>query len=239
MRRQPCKTDYVDFGGGEFDRQGHAIQTPADLANNRRFGVAQSKPIPHGSDPLDEKLDRRVAQGLGCGKLRHVRRVGQRRHDSHPLTRHTQGFAAGGEYMDSWRAHGDCLDQASRSVNDMLTIVDHQRHLPPMQKLVDVAQRVIRSGGHPKDRSDRGGNRHRLCGGRQVDETDAVTIRISQRFGAGNGNPGLADPTRSDDRGQPPVRQLFAQAIDEIAAPNEPGHRGRQPAASCRDLRSR
>ena len=134
MRRKPCSTEYINLRGGEFDRQRHAIQTPADLTNGRRFGVAELKPIPRSGGSLNEKLDRRIAQCLGCGKICHVWRAGERRQDSHPFALHAQAFAAGGKYVDAWRTRDDRLDQAGGGVNDMLTVVEYQQHLAPGQE---------------------------------------------------------------------------------------------------------
>ena len=90
VRRQPRNPEHVDLRSGKLDRQSHAVQTPADLADNGCFRVAQLIFQSRRRRPLNEELDSRIAQCLGRGQILHVGRTSQRRQASYRFTQHPQ-----------------------------------------------------------------------------------------------------------------------------------------------------
>jgi hypothetical protein len=99
MRRETPNPEGSDASRRQLDRQCNSVEPAADIGDNRRICVAQLELIQARRDALDEELDGRKAQRLGCSERRQYRRVRQRRQPVQLLALDAKRFAAGRQDM--------------------------------------------------------------------------------------------------------------------------------------------
>ena len=92
---EPVEPERREPGGGQLDRQRHAIEAPADGGD--AFLVVGRQRTPAGCCPPEEQLDRVTRATV-------VRFDGQPGHREHPFEGNQQPGPAGGEHAQPWTA---------------------------------------------------------------------------------------------------------------------------------------
>jgi hypothetical protein len=193
---QECgRGEHVDPGGSQFDRQGQAIQPPADGGDIGRVGIGQGEPRFGGAGPGHEKaahlggrhlLDRRPPglAGHGQGGDRIGLLAGEVEHDP-----------AGDQQLEPGRG----LEQGRqirRRLDHLLEVVQHQEQVLIGQRTPErLDQGRVDLLLDPAGLGDRGEDEGGIADGRERDEDDAIGKAGGEVVGHGQRQPGLADPT--------------------------------------------
>ena len=120
----PVQAERRDAGGGQLDRQRHAVKTPADGRDPGGIRLRQRAP---GRGGAGQEQLHRVTRAAVAG------RDAQARHREHPLERHQQPGAAGDQHRQPRAAREQPLEQHRHPVQQVLAVVQDQQRLPRRQ----------------------------------------------------------------------------------------------------------
>ena len=161
----------ADTRRGEFDRQRHAVETPADVRYRRRVSSLTAKSGLDVPGAIDEQLD-----GLVCKR--------QRRHLPRELTRGPDGFAAGSQQRHAGTRTEQCgndrADASARcsqlSSNTSIRAVGDEPH----ERVHGRTSWLI---GQPERTSDSERDKIGMGDRSQVDVPDAVSELVDDLSG--------------------------------------------------------
>ena len=110
----------------------------------------------------------------------------------------------------------------------MLTVVEHDQHMPVPQRGDQVGERIVGTDLDPESGGGRGGQQTGVAERHQVDQPRAMIVVGHQPLGHRKRERGLADPARSGDRQRALARQPCREPVDGLAASNQSRHARRQ-----------
>src|SRR5688500_5297721 len=97
LLQQATDAERLDARGGEFDGQGKSIETPTDLGDRRRVGIAELERLQPVSRALHKQLNGRESEGLLDIQVRRRRWRAQSRQPADTFSCDQQRLAAGGQ----------------------------------------------------------------------------------------------------------------------------------------------
>ena len=206
--------------GGELDGQRYAIEGPANAGDHRKLCLGRIERVDAGADPLDEKLERRVALRRGCIDLGHRRRHFEGADALHPFALNAQRLPAGGQQVHARGGRQQLLGQLRNRVDEVLAVVDDDQHALVAQEGADAADGVR---GERRD-AERGGKRvgheARVFEGCEADEEHLMLEGGRKPVGHGKCHGRLADAPRADEGHAAAGRQLAHEVAHEFVAPH-------------------
>ena len=124
------------------------------------------------------------------------------------FTQYAERLPAGRQNGDAWRATENRRGQTSRRVNDVRAIVEHEQH-PIVPKRGDQGGQWIFGADFQAGVAERP----------QIDQPDAVLISADQLLGDREGDRGLANATRPDNRHQVLADSRATRAVTVSSRP--------------------
>ena len=218
---EPVEPERREPGGGQLDRQRHAIQAPADGGD--ALLVVGRQRTPAGCCPPEEQLDCVTRATV-------VRFDGQPGHREHPFERNQQPGPAGSEHASTV----DCRRVAvparpPRRPAGARSCPARAASSRSASQLQDVVRRrAALTLAEAKRVRNRRRDHQRIGHGHQVDVPDAVGEPASHVSSDTQGQACLADPARSDGRDQAVLAQRIDQCRPFGRPPDERRQRRRQ-----------
>jgi hypothetical protein len=197
--RQRVDGDDPYAGGGEFDRERNAVETPADLRDDRRVRIGEREAVIDTLRALGKKGDRSERSGVGCTQpvagLR--RRSIQRGEPVRMLAGDAQRLATRRENAKLGAAAQECIGDIRGFGDDVFAIVEnHERSLlsqKPRERLDERAVRQLLDAQRRRDCSDDKFGVGERC---EFDEPQAVVRDVAQGRSYLQRRARLADPAR-------------------------------------------
>ena len=118
---------HVRAGGGELEREWHAVEPAADLGDRVGVVVGQRERVRGLRRPLAEQAHGLRLLEVGGTDLRAPRRQRQRRHAPGRLAGDPQPLAAGGQHAHVRARAQQCVDERRAAVDQVLAVVEHQQ----------------------------------------------------------------------------------------------------------------
>jgi hypothetical protein len=206
---------------------------PSSARQIRRTGrtvAVDGEPRPAGGRPVGEQPHGRVAERLRRSDLLVRHRQGPDRVQR--LAGDAQRLAAGGEHPQARAARQEQVGEVRRRGDQMLAVVEHQQQMLVADRLHDALHRGHRAAAAAREqaelpgaeqRQDRARQVERVGDRRELDHPDAVGHVFEHARARLDRQPGLAGPTRSRERDQPPAGQKVLDPRDVVPAPHEAG----------------
>ena len=216
----------VDPSGGKLDREGNAVQTPADIGDERRIVFTEFEFAQAFGNPLDEQLARRIGKDVGHAEPVTLRRTIQRKQPVDPFALGAKGFAAGGENMQLRGFPNDALCQGSELVDDVFAAVEDQQHPAAAQERQQPRYRVVGIDGQAKGGGDRAGNEPRRPSARQNRQSRPGPRSPQLTMRDGECDRGLADAAGADDGDEPMQGEFGRDLLDGVVSANHLRERG-------------
>ena len=113
-------------GGGQLDRQRHAVEPAADGEHRAEVGL-DGEAGPHGGAPVGQQAYGRIVEHFLDGDARVVVRERQRRHRPQRLPRDAERLAAGGEDAHARAVGQDAVGEPGARVDQVLAVVQHDQ----------------------------------------------------------------------------------------------------------------
>ncbi len=235
--------EQLDPGGGQLDRERHAVEPCADRGDGRRVLVGDAETRADRDGTLDEQADRGVLAERGqvdgprsatevhplqAGLLARVGRRRQARDLVLLLARDVQHGAAGDDRLDlGCRPQQVGDDRGGR--DDLFEVVEDQQQTlvpePVGQRLVDRSRGALRDAeGAGDPRRDE----HGIADGLEGNEEDAVREVVRCPGRQLERQPRLAGPARAGERQQPGRGEQAGRRLELGVAPDERRQLGRQ-----------
>ena len=215
--------------GGELDRQGDAVEVPADLDDGRRVRVAHAKRRQHRRGALDEEPHRgKRDRLLAITRLAGVRDR-HRRHRVDGFARNPHRFAARREDGHPWRVAQQPLRQPRAGLEHVLAVVEDQQHGPVAQvrdERVDDRQAALLPDA--ERRRDRLRHEARIRDRRELDEPRAVGEAVEHVGRELERQPRLADAPGAEQRQQARPLERLPRFVELVLAPDERRRLNRQ-----------
>ena len=108
--------------------------------------------------------------------------------------------------------------QSSGGLDDMLAVVEHQEHPFVAQKRKQAGGPILRGNVEADRRTNCRVQLPWIADGGQIDKPNPVLVAVDQPLSSRNGNGGLTDTTRPDNRDQAVMRQLRRNSADNLIA---------------------
>ncbi len=228
------RRQHPDLRRRELDRQGQALQPPADLHHRGQVLLGQGERAGRRPGPVDEQPHRavvphRVEGDVPVGDRQRLERERVLTADPHRRPAGHQGGHAG-------RA-GQDVGEHRRRLGDVFEVVDHQQHLPGTQERHDVGDRSPGARrAQPEGPGDRVDDEFGRVDRGQLDVADPVGEQRAEPLREVGGQPGLADPARPGERDEPHilVGEQLGQGGDLQIAVEHLGTRDRDDGRRCR-----
>ena len=222
-------------GGGQLDRQRHAIESTDDFDEHRQLVVRHLEVGSTLRRPLEEQSNRLAGQHRVCRDFSRLGNV-ERRNLKHVLSGQSEPLPARRQHTDS-RSRGENVVDAVRAfVEDLLAVVEDEQRSPiPQRPLDGLERRLVVGDPH----ADRLGDtpRHQLAirNGTQIDEPHPVLMLIDLAGGHLERNPRLPRPARPGQSHEAGLAQQLGDGPHRRFPSDERVHRRRQVVASSRE----
>ncbi len=215
---QSAHAEGWDMGGGQLDRQGNAVELPADARDVWRIEVAHGKGCQPGRRPLDEELDARIGNRLACGQLgaagRHIERV----EAIDPLAGRPQRLAAGGQQAHA-RAIANQGLRHFRNRRDLdLAGVEDDEDVHVAQMSREAGQRAIGRQMQLEDGRQRPGHQMRIGRGGKIDQSCAIGGFAGEAGGNRGGDGGFSHPPGRNDADEAALAHMVRNAANRLVA---------------------
>ena len=209
-------------GGGQLERQGDAVQAPADPGDCRSVLARYGDAGVDGPGALDEQAHGVVPQEVRRRRLFVVGGGVQGRQAPHRFRRQAERLATRGQHGEARRGPQERLDQPGTGVRHVLAVVQHEQGLAGPQVVGQgLPHRPAGPLGHAQRRGDRLRHQRRVRQRREFDEPRPVRVGGRHRPRYLQRQPRLADATGPGHRQQThPCRRR--RAVD--------GSSGQEPA---------
>ncbi len=223
--------EHPHAGCGEFDGQGDAVDGPDDAVHVGEGLLGEGHISPGEARTVDEQprgVGVRVAGGVAGVRVR-ARFCAERRDRPDELGGGVQGFARGGEDPYVRARCQEHFDDAGSLVGDVVAAVQDQEQPASAQDFGDRVDRVLVRGADTWSDRVQQGDVDRLARGQrgcQVDEGHVVAgIGVVGTVpGEADGQSGLPDAGRTDERGQAVFRaEGVGQSGEFVPASDEAG----------------
>jgi hypothetical protein len=196
----------------ELERERNAFDPGAELGDRRRFALRQREPGLLQLRARHEQLDR-----FGARERFHARcRLGQRQrqHRVHLLARNAQRFAARRDDADVGRGAQDRVRERRAGAHDLLAVVEDQQCLARFQMRAQrVRERFSRLLAHGEHLCRFMRDERRIADRREIEEPDAVGVRIEHVGGDLQREPRLAEPAHAEEGEQPAALQQLRRSL--------------------------
>ena len=176
--------------------------------------------------PVSEQGNRRRPVGLPT--LSRLRQA-QRRQPVPGLSGHPRRLATGRQYPHIIGGGQQRSAQSRHRVDQMLTVVEHQQHLPGRQHVGQgLRHRPAAAVLHSERRCDRGRHQARIRHPGQLGQPHPIGEPAGHPLGHLAGQPGLSHPARPGHRHHPVPGQEFRDLIQLNGTADEAGQHGRE-----------
>ena len=236
--REPVVQPIRDLGGrhgartrrGQLDGERHAVQGAGDPADGNDVGLVEDGSRSSRAGTLHEQLGGRIVEDLIRGRVFGWSR--QRPDVDLDLVGDGERFAAGGQDRDVGAAAQDVVGQSRGRIDDVFAVVEEEQQPPVGEVAVDPLADVTLGGGtvhrHAERVRDRDRNLISRVHRRQPHPEDTIR-EVRQRLDGEREREGrLAGATRPDEGQQPDAGQESPERLEQLLAPDERPHDGRQ-----------
>ena len=223
-------------GRGQFDRQRHPVQRPADARHRRQraaLELIRDREIPaHRARPVPQQLDGR--RGLDLAGAGVPLRQGQRLDQPQRLTGDAERFPARRQDPQPLALPEHPIGERRRRLDHVLTVVQDQQRLPLADRGDEPVRRfgVRRTAEQSIPQAERGERRLRhvtvRADGCELHQPGPVRQVAEQRARGFRGQPGLPRAARPDHGGEPMFGDEFADRGDIGVLADEAGQLGAQ-----------
>src|SRR6266700_4734414 len=195
----------LEPGGGQFNRQGQAIQTPADLRNQRSRDGGQLKRGLNLPCPLEEERHGYIVrERLVVGKVLWIRQS-QRLDDKLAFSPHMQHLAARHQQLEV-RTGGEQVHQSRRCRHHLLEIVQHEHQVLLKERRLQHLQWRLGAALQAKRLHHGGKYQVGILNGGERDEADPIRKLLLHLGRDGNSQACLAHPSRASEGEEPHLR---------------------------------
>ena len=185
--------------GGQLDRQGQAVEAPANGLHRGGVRIGEAEIWPGRLGATDEEPHRRGQAGPLGGGCMSGRGQRQGRNGEGMLPRDAKHRTAG-DQTHQVRAPREEFGQKRRCLDDVLEVVEDEQGILPLQEVRDPLQERSMAGlTHVQRLRDRREDQGGVTDGGQRHEPDPIGKVPRGLLGDPQGEPGLADPTGSGE----------------------------------------